>query len=159
MPSRPRTRKGGRLAATLAVALVMAGAALPAYGRDAPARPRPVVFDSDMDFDDSAALAALAQQHLTGRSSFAPLPSPTTAPVCPARPTGTVAACSTGSGLAEVPVADATYDLPHAFPDFLRAGVDAILDASIDDCAAGGNRPPTSAGELIADVLARAPDG
>jgi hypothetical protein len=47
------------------LALLLALAVLPATA--AHARPPAVVFDTDMDFDDAATLAYLAQEHRAGR--------------------------------------------------------------------------------------------
>jgi inosine-uridine nucleoside N-ribohydrolase len=135
---------------------IVAGAAwLPAYAspREAASAPA-VLFDTDVDFDDTVALAALAQQHIDGMIDLRAVTITNNGGGLPGKAYQHARCLLDMLGLDQVPVADATYDLPHAFPDTLRYAVDAILDRAVPDCAAGHIRPLTSAGELLADALA-----
>jgi purine nucleosidase len=117
---------------------------------------RPVIYDHDADFDDTVALAALAQQHLDGRIDLRAVTITNNGAGLPGKGYQHVRCLLNAFGLEQIPVADATYDLPHAFPDALRFAVDFILDASIPDCAAGHIFPPQSASELLAEEIANA---
>jgi inosine-uridine nucleoside N-ribohydrolase len=114
------------------------------------------VFDNDADFDDTVALAALAEQHITGRIDLRAVTITNNGAGLPGKAYQHVRCLLDSLGLAQIPVADATYDLPHVFPDTLRNAVDSILDVSIPDCAAGHIPPPHSASELLAEKIANA---
>ena len=118
----------------------------------------PVIFDTDADFDDTVALAALAQQHIKGLIDLRAVTITNNGGGLPGKGFQHVRCLLNSLGLDEVPVADATYALPHAFPDRLRFGIDFILDASIPDCAAGHILPSRSASQLLADEI-EAADG
>jgi purine nucleosidase len=120
---------------------------------DAARHAQPVIFDTDVDFDDTVVLATLAQQHLEGRVSLRAVTVTNNGGGLPGKAYGHARCLLDSLGLTQVPVADATYDLPHVFSDQLRQAVDLILDASIPDCAAGHTPPPLSASELLADEI------
>lgn len=141
----------------LAAAASLAAAALPAQGRDRVVPPRPVVFDHDADFDDTAALAALAAQHVAGRIELKAVTITNNGAGYPDKGYRHTRCLLDQLGLTDVPVADATYALPNAFPDFLRQAIDGLLDRVIGDCAAGHARPSRSAQDLLAGVLAGSP--
>jgi purine nucleosidase len=151
------TLKIGKLVGVVAVAFVLSPLALPVHSDDRHSRPRPVVFDTDVDFDDTAALAALAAQHLGGRIDLRAVTITNNGAGLPGKAYLHARCLLDALGLDEIPVADATYDLPHAFPDELRFAVDSILDVSIPDCAAGHMPPPHSASELLAEEIVHAP--
>ena len=123
-------------------------------GDDLGAHPRPVVYDTDADFDDTVALAALAEQHIKGRIDLRAVTITNNGAGLPGKGYQHVRCLLDSLGLTDIPVADATYDLPHAFSDQLRFFVDLILDASIPDCGAGHAPPTRSASELLADQIA-----
>ena len=116
----------------------------------------PVVYDNDVDFDDTVALAALAEQHLQGRIDLRAVTITNNGAGLPGKGYRHVRCLLDALGLADIPVADATYDLPHAFPDELRVAFDAVHERSIPLCAAGLTPPPYSASELLADAIANA---
>lgn len=120
------------------------------------AHARPVIYDNDADFDDTVTLAALAEQHLEGRIDLRAVTITNNGAGLPGKGYLHVRCLLDALGLDHIPVADATYDLPHVFPDTLRNAVDFILDASIPDCAAGHIPPPHSASELLAEEIANA---
>lgn len=117
---------------------------------------QPVIFDNDADFDDTVALAALAEQHIQGRIDLRAVTIGNNGAGLPGKGYQHTRCLLDALGLEEVPVGDATYDLPHAFPDLLRFTIDAILDASIPDCTAGHLPPSQSASELLAEEIAKA---
>jgi inosine-uridine nucleoside N-ribohydrolase len=115
-----------------------------------------VIYDNDADFDDTVVLAALAEQHIRGHIDLRAVTITNNGAGLPGKGYQHVRCLLDALGLEDIPVADATYDLPHAFPDVLRFGIDSILDESIPDCAAGHIPPPQSAGKLLAQESANA---
>lgn len=120
---------------------------------------RAVVFDTDVDFDDTVALAALAQQHLRGTIDLLAVTITNNGAGLPGKAYPHARCLLDSLGLPQIPIADATYTLPHAFPPLLRSTIDFLLDASIPDCPAGHLLPSRTASQLLTDVLtsARAP--
>jgi parallel beta-helix repeat protein len=112
-----------------------------------------VIYDTDVDFDDTVALAALAEQHIKGRIDLRAVTITNNGAGLPGKGYQHVRCLLDSLGLNHIPVADATYDLPHAFSDQLRFAIDFLLDASIPDCAAGHTLPTRSASELLADEI------
>ena len=136
-------------------ALAVAGISVPAVAAG-PGDHRPrVVFDHDADFDDTAALAALAAQDVAGLIDLVAVTVINNGAGLPGKAYQHTRCLLDRLGLADVPVADATYDLPNAFPDWLRQAFDGLLDDAIGLCDA--EPPRQSARELLADVLTRAP--
>jgi purine nucleosidase len=138
--------------------LIINGSAQAQGDRGSRAHQRPVIFDTDADFDDTVALAALAEQHIKGLIDLRAVTITNNGGGLPGKGFQHVRCLLNSLGLDEVPVADATYALPHAFPDRLRFGIDFILDASIPDCAAGHVPSTRSASQLLADEI-EAADG
>ena len=138
--------------------LTICGSAQADGDRGSRAHQHPVIFDTDADFDDTVALAALAEQHIKGQIDLRAVTITNNGGGLPGKGFQHVRCLLDSLGLDEVPVADATYVLPHAFPDRLRFGIDFILDASILDCAAGHIPPSRSASQLLADEI-EAADG
>ena len=120
------------------------------------AHAHPVVFDTDADFDDTVALAALAEQHIKGEIDLRAVTISNNGGGLPGKGYQHVRCLLNSLGLDDIPVADATYNLPHAFPARLRFGIDFILDASVPDCAAGHVAPTQSASELLAREIENA---
>jgi inosine-uridine nucleoside N-ribohydrolase len=146
-----------RAAAVIACLLAFAAHASPSAAQPAPvpgAPARAVVFDTDVDFDDTVALAVLAQQHLDGRVDLRAVTITNDGGGLPGKAYQHARCLLDSLGLPDVPVADTTYGLPHQFPPALRFGIDFILDAAIPDCAAGHVPSSMSAGELLAATAA-----
>ena len=76
-----------------------------------------VIFDTDVDFDDTVALAALAQQHLRGTIDLRAVTVTNNGGGLPGKAYQHARCLLDSLGLHQIPVADATYSLPHAFPD------------------------------------------
>lgn len=136
------------------VIVIAAGGGAAANSRDDDSpHAHPVIFDTDADFDDIVALAALAEQHIKGRIDLRAVTITNNGAGLPGKGYQHVRCLLDSLGLNDIPVADATYDLPHAFPGRLRLAIDFLLDASIPDCGAGHTPPARSAGELLADEI------
>jgi inosine-uridine nucleoside N-ribohydrolase len=141
------------LLGTLVAVLVINGSAQADGDRGVRGHQHPVIFDTDADFDDTVALAALAEQHLKGLIDLRAVTITNNGGGLPGKGFQHVRCLLDSLGLDEVEVADATYALPHAFPDRLRLGIDFVLDASIPDCAAGHIPSTRSASQLLADEI------
>lgn len=147
-----------RLFRMIAVALTFGVVGIPAHAERRQPPARPVVLDTDADFDDTAALAALAQAHRDGRIDLRAVTITNNGGGKPGKGYQHVRCLLARLGLPDVPVADATYDLPNAYPPFVRETVDQVIDDAIaPDCAAGQVRPTRTASQLLADVLAASP--
>ena len=138
--------------------LIIQGSAQAEGNRSNRAHQHPVIFDTDADFDDTVALAALAEQHIKGLIDLRAVTITNNGGGLPGKGFQHVRCLLNSLGLEEVAVADTTYALPHAFPARLRFGIDFILDASIPDCAAGHIPSSRSASQLLADEI-EAADG
>ena len=152
--SRSRLGSHGWLGALAAGLLLAVGGTTPAAARGGPPA---YVLDHDADFDDLAALAVLAAQHLADRIELKAVTVTNDGAGLTGKAYLHTRCLLDQLGLADVPVADATYHLPRAFPDFLRTAIDGILDDAVGDCAAGHVAPPEQAGDLLARVLAADP--
>jgi purine nucleosidase len=112
--------------------------------------PVPVVFDTDMDFDDSAALAYLAAAHKLGLIELKAV---------------TVTSAGNGYsgsairharcilhrvGLPDIPVADSTTKGAHAFPPEARLAVDLVLEDVLLGCLQASTHSLESAPALLA---------
>ena len=146
------------LLGTLVAVLIINGSAQAGDDSGVSGHQHPVIFDTDADFDDTVALAALAEQHIKGLIDLRAVTITNNGGGLPGKGFQHVRCLLNSLGLEEVAVADATYALPHAFPDRLRFGIDFILDASIPDCAAGHMPPSRSASQLLANEI-EAADG
>lgn len=136
------------------VCILLPGARVAGQNGDAhPTHPRQVIYDTDADFDDIVALAALAEQHIQRRIDLRAVTVTNNGAGLPGKGYKHVRCLLDSLGLSDIPVADATYDLPHAFPDQLRFAIDLILDASIPICEAGNTPSTRSAGDLLADEI------
>lgn len=146
------------LLGTLLAVLTINGSAQAGNDSGVSGHQHPVIFDTDADFDDTVALAALAEQHIKGLIDLRAVTITNNGGGLPGKGFQHVRCLLDSLGLDRVPVADATYSLPHAFPGRLRFGIDFILDAAIPDCAAGHIPPTRSASQLLADEI-EAADG
>ncbi len=142
---------------TLGVVLTLFSQTAAARQTPSTSAARPVVFfDTDMDLADAVALAALAAQHRRGLIDLRAVTITNNGAGLPGQAYRHARCLLDSFGLDEIPAADATYNLPHVFPDVLRFTFDAILSASVPDCAAGRSAPARAAGALLADEIERA---
>jgi inosine-uridine nucleoside N-ribohydrolase len=117
--------------------------------------PMPVLFDSDMDFDDTAALAYLAQEHKLGRIELQAVTVTNNAGGLPGRGLLHARCLLSRFGLNDIPVADGAPDGANAFPAWVRALVDQIVSDTLADCTLDPEPAEISAAELISRTIAR----
>jgi inosine-uridine nucleoside N-ribohydrolase len=89
----------------------------------------PVIFDNDMDFDDTAALAYLARFHKAGRIDLRLVSITSAGAAFPGRGIQFARCLLERFGITDVPVVDSSRPGVNAFPSFLRVTFDQILSA------------------------------
>ncbi|WP_328471046.1 nucleoside hydrolase [Actinoplanes sp. NBC_00393] len=142
-------------AAVAALATVIAGlpaAAAPASGTGPP----PVIYDSDLDFDDASTLAYLCEEHKLGRIDLRAVTVANNGFGVPDRTLRHARSVLEQCGLPQVPVAaGATGEGVNPAPPELVATIEGVLSGALGD----GARPPyisrLSAPELIARTAQR----
>lgn len=140
-----------------ALLLGCAAMALPAGADARAARPVPVIYDSDMDYDDASALAFLAQEHKRGRIRLVAVTVTNDGAGLPGHALRNARCILRREGLRSVPVADGSAAAPRAFPALLRATVETVLSDALHGCTAGKAPARTSASRLIRRTLHQHP--
>jgi purine nucleosidase len=140
---------------TILLVLVGLGVAPGALAETAP--PIPVVFDSDMDFDDAAALAYLSREHKARRIDLRAVTVTNNGAGLPGSGIRNARCLLQRFGLSHVPVADGSPNAPHATPPELRLNVELVMATTLLGCLQGTHPAPVSAAHLIVDTIRRSP--
>jgi len=145
----------------IALACVIPLSIAPAAGA-AGARPSPgppaVVFDSDMDYDDTATLAYLAQEHRLGRIELRAVTVVNNGAGLPGRGIRHARCLLERFGLdRDVLVADGSNSAPNAFPDEIKATMDRVVSDAVPGCTAPETPSRVAAPALLRRLLAREP--
>lgn len=119
------------------------------------APPVPVVFDSDMDFDDAAALAYLSREHKAGRIDLRAVTVTNNGAGLPGLAIRNARCLLQRFGLGHVPVADGSPTAPNAAPPEARLSVELVLSTVLLGCLQGTQPGPVSAAGLIVDTIRR----
>ena len=102
-------------------------------------RPIPVIYDSDMDFDDASTLAYLCEEHKLGRIDLRAVTVANNGFGEPTRTLRHARSVLEQCGLPRVPVAEgATGAGVHPAPPELVATIETVLTGALGD----GDRPP-----------------
>ncbi len=96
--------------------------------------PVPVVFDTDMDFDDAAALAYLCQQHVQGNIDLLAVTVNNDGAGTPGHAIRHARCILAEAGLPEIPVADGSDEGVNPVAPELRFAVDAVLEGAFASC-------------------------
>jgi purine nucleosidase len=151
-----RARIAGMPARALLVCLaaLVLGALAP---RTAAALPRPpqVVVDTDMDFDDAAALAYLGEADRLGMIDLRAVTVSVAGVGIPGNGLAHARCELRNVGLPFVPVTDGDRAGLHAFPAFALPLIDGLVDRAVAPCAAA--RTQGLAAELLAASILLAP--
>lgn len=144
-------------AALLACCPALASAAAP--GRVPASAPRlPVIYDSDMDFDDASTLALLCEEHKLGRIDLRAVTVANNGFGRPGRALRHARSVLEQCGLPDVPLADGSTGAgAHPAPPELVDTIETVLTAALGDA---GRPPPPSrltAAQLIAFTARTAP--
>lgn len=151
-----------RALASAALALGVAGATVtPAAavgqsgGADGAAghRPVPVVYDSDLDFDDAATLLYLCQADKQGLIDLRAVTVVNNGVGTPGRSLTHARTILAGCGLADVPVADGSPDWVNEPPPEARELFEQVLSGALGDADTPDVPGPTSAAALIARTV------
>jgi purine nucleosidase len=135
------------------LALVLATATSAALPAAAQARPPAVIFDTDMDFDDAATLAYLAQEHKAGHIDLRAITVTNNGAGLPGRAIRHARCLAERLGLRKVQIADGTDAAPNSFPAELRQLFDRVLEAATPGCTASETPARLRAPQLIRKVL------
>jgi purine nucleosidase len=142
-------------AVAVAVGTALAGA-VGARAASAHRSARPVVvYDSDMDFDDAATLAFLAEEDRRGRIDLAAVTVVDDGAGLPGKTAQHARCILDRLGRPDVPVAEGSPSAPNAFPADLRQTIDQVLDAALPGCQPDRHPTRQPAPALIRQVLGR----
>ncbi len=131
-----------------------AGAAPPPSVTTAPV---PVVFDTDMDFDDAAALAYLSQEHKRGRIDLRAVTVTNNGVGLSGLAIKNARCLLRRFGLGHVPVADSSPLPAHIAPPEARIVVELVMASVLLGCLESTQPAPVSAERLLVDSIRNAP--
>jgi len=144
------------LAAAAAAAAGLLGRATPSTAGTRPTAATPVVYDSDLDFDDASTLAYLCEEHKLGRVDLRAVTVANDGFGVPGRTLRHARSVLEQCGLPRVPVAEgATGAGVHPAPAELVATIETVLTGALGDGDLPPYRAPVSAPELIAHTVLR----
>jgi purine nucleosidase len=142
----------------MAVSIVAGGLSLPATSEAAAGgnRPIPVIYDSDLDFDDASTLAYLCEEHKQRRIELRAVTVAGDGFGVPQRTLRHARSILEQCGLPQVPVAEgATGAGVHPAPPELVTTIENVLTGALGDADLPPYRSPESAPELIARTVER----
>lgn len=113
----------------------------------------PVIFDSDMDFDDTAALAYLARQHKLGRIELRAVTVTNNGAGLPGQAIRHARCLLAEFGLSSIPVADGSPTATNSFSPILQFAVNQILSDTFASCTESTASSSVSAAQTIANTL------
>jgi len=135
------------------IALALGPAAVSPAGVSASTGPVPVVFDTDMDFDDAAALAYLSQEHKKGRIELRAVTVTNSGVGLPGLAIRNARCLLRRFGLGHVPVADGSPTASHAAPPEARLTVELVMQSVLLGCLESTQPAPVSAAQLLVDSI------
>jgi inosine-uridine nucleoside N-ribohydrolase len=144
----------------LAVALAATGAlAGPASARvtASTVRPTPVIYDGDMDVDDTSTLAYLCELDQRGLIDLRAVTVDNDGFGTPGRALVHAHSVLNGCGLPDVPVADGSNTIVHAAPASAVQTVETVLTGALGDGSTQPPTPPLTAAQLITRTIATTP--
>jgi purine nucleosidase len=118
--------------------------------------PRPVIYDSDMDFDDASTLAYLCEEHKLRRIELRAVTVANDGFGQPQRTLRHARSVLEQCGLPHVPIAEgATGQGVHPAPAELVTTIENVLSGALGDAALPPYQAPLSASELIVRTASR----
>ncbi|HVF13877.1 MAG TPA: nucleoside hydrolase [Acidimicrobiales bacterium] len=142
---------------TLSVGLMAVPGSSPAGALATVAAAVPVVFDTDMDFDDAAALAYLSQEHKQGRIDLRAVTVTNSGVGLPGLAIHNARCILRRLGLSSIPVADGSPTAPNLAPPELRATVQSVFTTVLLGCLESLLPSRTSAPQLLVNAIRGAP--
>lgn len=132
------------------LAATLSGPASSAAAVPEGSRPTPVIYDSDMDFDDASTLAYLCEEHRLRRIDLRAVTVANDGFGRPDRTLRHARSILEQCGLPHVPIADgATGGGVHPAPPELVATIETVLSGALGDAGLPPYDTPLSAAELI----------
>jgi inosine-uridine nucleoside N-ribohydrolase len=141
--------KGALVGSAVAAGLAVSGQSRADDGRQQPGRewagwgcgedgvhPPIVIFDNDVDFDDTETLAYLAKLHLQGKIDLRLVSVTYSGAAFPGNGIHYERCMLQSFGLSHIPIVDSAQVGPNPFPDLLKGTIDAILSATLAGCTA-----------------------
>lgn len=116
-------------------------------------RPVPVVYDSDLDFDDASTLAILCQAHKQGRIELRAVTVVNNGIGTAGRSLTHARTILEKCGLPHVPVADGSPVGVHLAPPEARETFERVLTGALDDAERPNQPSSVTAAQLIADSV------
>jgi purine nucleosidase len=136
--------------------MVAGGLSGPASAVDTARGPVPVIYDSDMDFDDASTLAYLCEEHKLRRIELRAVTVANDGFGVPARTLRHAHSVLEQCGLPSVPIAEgATGAGVHPAPPELVATIENVLTGALGDGGLPPYRAPLTASELITRTVTR----
>lgn len=120
-------------------------------------RPVPVVYDSDLDFDDASTLAFLRQAHKQRRIELRAVTVVNNGIGTAGRSLTHARTILEKCGLPRVPVADGSPTGVNPAPPEARETFERVLTGALDDADRPNQPSPVSAAHLIADTVLASP--
>lgn len=118
-----------------------------------PGRTVPVIFDTDMDFDDAAALAYLCQQHKAGHIDLRAVTITNNGAGMAGKAIRHARCILAECGLTDIPLADGSPMGENAAPPELLFAVDTVLSGAFAECTESTAPSEISAPELLLNTL------
>ncbi|NUP12828.1 MAG: nucleoside hydrolase [Polyangiaceae bacterium] len=115
--------------------------------------PMPVIFDTDMDFDDASALAFLCQEHKQGRIDLRAVTVTNNGVGLPGSAIRHARCVLAACGLTDIPVADGSPVGVHPAPIELSGAIEITLEGAFVGCTESTAPADVSAAELIVDTI------
>ena len=116
-------------------------------------RPVPVVYDSDLDFDDASTLAFLCQAHKQGRIELLAVTVVNNGIGTAGRSLTHARTILEKCGLPRVPVADGSPTGVHLAPPEARETFERVLTGALDDADRPDQPSPVTAAQLVANSV------
>jgi inosine-uridine nucleoside N-ribohydrolase len=143
-------RSVAALVAAAAVSIASVGVAPATAAGPVGQRPVPVVYDSDLDFDDASTLAFLCQAHKQGRIELRAVTVTNNGIGTAGRSLTHARTILEKCGLPRVPVADGSPTGVHLAPPEARETFERVLTGALDDADRPNKPSSLTAAQLIA---------
>jgi len=113
----------------------------------------PVIYDSDIDFDDSSALAYLCQEHKQGRIDLRAVTVENDGVGLPGEAIRHARCILQRCGLTNIPVADGSLVGVNTPGPAIRGAIEGVLEGALADCTASAAPSAIDAPHLIAKTV------
>jgi purine nucleosidase len=120
---------------------------------------RDVIVDTDMDFDDTVAIAYLCRAHHAGQIQIRAFTIANNGAGYPGKAIRHLRCLRERCGLQDVPIAEGPIEAPNVFPAEIRDFADGILEQVFTGCSQGAQPSEIGAPALIEQVLRDAEPG